>query len=893
MPITSQEDFLRAKGLLDNGKAKDPTRLQSAIAQYQQHQDDQARGYLRKPEAAPGDVIGTGSVSKPNAQGYDIDLSRPDAMVLQPGETEGSKRLQGLRKQFEDRSLPNATKLKVFNDPAEYEPKQPPKLSPFNPMSPFSSGQPVAADGGTQKRYFHEPTIAEFRNDVAKSPELQARLSKDFPHISDKLKSKVDDNNIEFSDTFKAYQDARWKMAYADAVKKGLPLYRLAYTKAIPDSEKSLIKASDMGNAAVSGAGQGATLGLLDPIKAAINPKLTEEDRAQRQRNPGSAFAGDVVGSAVGGPRLLFGGLAKLAPVKKLGEVSKYLPGIAAGAGTGAIDDSARQVGESVAESLDAHDAALEALARIRDRFDPVRTVMAAGIGGVSAGVGEGIADTAHGWGRKIVSHPERLPVINRNINSGGEMGYGGGIKLEPEIQAAESLAGRVGGDAEDVMAAKLAKNVTQSQRLAQEGLARETEAETAAAHAAMKNPEIKNGSMSMGPDQRPTGPTASKIRAMADQFSGGTPEAKATMRRIQNFADFVEKQGSVDVHGLDRLEADADLWAKNNGSRPNDIGQKVAGIVRDLRDEFDIPAGDATIVDRPQFAVRDAKGTEKLVGKYSGMNADQANRMHKLEFENKTLGLPERIPVKPRRTETVKLDVIDEPHKGVFDKLHGTTPETYNGTPGQVEALMEGPPNVDLEPNVQKGVADNIKRGAHLADTDPTREAIIHAGERSGPDFRRGLDLIRSVGDRKAYRNMLGKAINGMGGVRFNTNQLLRVVPTLKGIAGGRPTPPSVEPTELLEKAIDELFSGKKANPDNVLGQELKRSGDEVMDKFVPELGGGLFNIGGSRLPSGAASVTKKRKGEESVLQQLTPQEQKLLVDIIGNLSKMTPEAP
>lgn len=929
MPITSEQDLAKAKDALARGIG-DPEKLKAAIIKYQMTPhirtvpvvtseqglerakmdmgpgpDDPVKeaigNYSRTAVPASnsflgwdpskekaGDNLGTGARERANAQGYNIDLGRPDAVILQPGETPGSLRLKKLREKLEDRNLPNASKLKVFSEPAEYIPEKTKPVNPFNPMNPFAN---QAAEMGP--KYFHEATVAEFRNDVAKNPELQARLAKDFPQISDKLKSKVSDNDISMSDTFLAYQDARWRMAYADGVKSGKPVFRLAYTSKLSPEQKKLAEAQDELDAGASGAGQAMSLGILDPITQAINLKLAEENRSARQRSPNATLGGELAGSMLGTPRLLFnalkGGAEKLG-AKALG---RYAPGVIAGAGTGAIDDSSRQVARSVSEALDAHDSALETLDRIWQQYDPDRTGVAGLMGGGMAFAGEGLADLADAAGRKIVTNPARLPVINQNINSGGMMNRAGGIRVEPEIQAGEAIAARGGSNLPDEMSQKLANKAIEGQRLAQESLLRDAEAETAAAHAAMRKPVVKNGSMSMGPESRPTGPTAARIRALADQFSGGTPEAKALMRRIQNFADFVENKGSVDVHGLDRLEADADLWAKNNGDRPNEIGQEVAAIVKKLRDEFDIPAGDATVVDRPQYAVRNSKGEERLVGKYSGLNADQANRMRMLEYENKSLGLPDRIPVAPRKVEPVKLDVLEEPDKGLFDKLHGTTPETYNGTPGQIEALVEGKPEVNLEPSVRKGAADRIKGAARMSDASPEREAIIRAGERSGPDFRRGLDIIRKAQDRGDYQRMLGAAISNMGHFRwFNSNQLLRLVPTLKGIAGGRPTPPRVEPTQMMEQALEELLRGKTVtNSGTVLGQELPRSGAEVMDKFVPELGGGLLHIGDGRLPAGAGSINQRRKGEESVLQKLSPEEQRFLVELVSNLAKMSPE--
>lgn len=896
MPITSQEDFQKAQGLLQSGKAKDPARLKSAISSYLETTNKQGNNgpsFLNwdpgQGGAKPGEVVATGARAKPNAQGYDIDLSRPDAVVLQPGETAGSLRLQALRKQFEDRKLPNASKLKVYSDPPEYEPPPKPQ-SPFNPMSSLSAQAYLGPDDATHKKYFHEPTVAEFRNDVAKSPELQARLAKDFPHISDKLKSKVDDNQLTSSDTFLAYQDSRWRLAYADAVKRGQPLYRLAYTKAIPEEEKASAQRADMANAVVGGAGQGATLGLLNPLQQAINPRMAEESRAERGRNPGSAFAGDIVGSMAGAPRLLFGGLSKLTD-----KIPNKLASTAlAGGLTGGIDDSARQVGESVAESLDAHDAALEALARIQDRFSPMRAGIATGLGAVMAGGGHLLGEGANRLGQSIVTHPDRLPVINRNMNSGGTMGFSGSINVEPEIHAIQSAASRAGTTAEDAIANDMADKVITSQRLAQEELARTSAEETAAAHAAMRRPEIKNGSLSMGADSRPLGPTAGRIRDVANEFAGATNESKAAMRKVRDFADELSRRGHANIEELNKLEADADQLARNSNpnGKTDPAWQKIASIIRDLRDEFDIP-GDATIVDRPQYAVRDSKGQEKLVGKYSGLNADQANRMRLLEYENKTLGLPERIPVKPRQVEPVKLDVIEEPDKGLFDKLHDTTAETYNQKPAQVDALLEGKPEADIEPNIRANAANRIKEIAAAEGPLPVKETIIRAGNRSGSDFSRGLDVLRKAQDRGDYQRMLGKAISKFGTPQLNPNQLLRLVPTLKGLAGGRPTPPTLEATPLLQEALDELLRGKVVNNrGTALGKEVPRAGAEIMDKFVPELGGGILKLGGSKLPSMAGSITKRGK-EESVLQKLTPQEQKLLVEIIGNLAEMNPETP
>lgn len=874
MPYT-QEQYQRAKEAVSSGKIpqdKVPV-VQSRIAEFE---NDQARGYMRAPsEEAPGTVLATGSKGKPNAQGYDIDLSRPDAVVLQPGETAGSLRLQALRKQFEDRKLPNASKLKVYSDPPEYEP--PPK--PVSPFSPLSAQAYLGTDDATHKKYFHEPTVAEFRNDVAKSPELQARLAKDFPHISDKLKSKVDDNQLTSSDTFLAYQDSRWRLAYADAVKRGQPLYRLAYTKAIPDSEKAAAERADMANAVVGGAGQGATLGLLNPLQQAINPRMAEENRAERQRNPGSAFAGDVVGSMAGAPRLIFGGLSSLSPVKKLGEVGKYLPGAVAGAGTGLIDDSARQVGESVAESLDAHDAALEALARIHDRFDPMRTATAGLLGGGLAAAGEGMSDLAHRAGRGIVSSGERAPVIERNLKSGGKMSLSGNVRLEPELEAAGLQAARAGTTAEQALADKMVDPILKSQLQAQENAISTAKAETEAARQALQRPEVVNGSMSMAPTEVPTGPTAKRIASIADEMPSLRNEDTAKQRALKSFAERFNT-GKVDAKGLDLAIESADNAAKNTNinGKVDETWQAVSRALRDLRDELNFGPGDATVVDRPKFAVRDSEGNNKVVGDYSGAKIRQKKALTQLEFENEALGIPN--PGRGLRSEPVEL------------------PKAPGGD--EYQALAEGAgPEVQAGPNTRANVANSLKRAAQVSAPNPQLEKILRVGKRAGIDIDRGLEILRKIQDRGDYRKLLSQATSGLtvgpgglGNKFLSQNQLLRLVPSLKGLAGGRPTPPTVEPTGMLDQVFEELLRGKTVNNSEVLGSATKNLGDEVMDKFVPELGGGILKLGGSKFPSSAASVTKRGK-EESFLQKLTPQEQKLLVEIIGNLAEMNPETP
>ena len=886
MPYT-QEKYQRAKEALSSGTIppdKVPV-VQSKIAEFE---SDQARGYKREPEAdEPITVLENGPSRAPNAQGYDIDLSRPDAVVLQPGETPGSLRLKKLKEQFQDRKLPNASKLKVYSEPAEYSP--PPK--PQNPFSPMSAQAFGMEDAGHSK-YFREPTVEQFRNDVAKSPELQARLQKDFPALKSNLMGDVDDNQLGASETFLAYQDSRWRMALADAMKRGAPLYRVAYSEKLSPEEKTAAEAADMGNAVLGGVGQAATIGLLDPVKQAINPQLAEEGRQERQRNPGSDVAGQIVGGAVGLPRLVFGGLASAA--KPLGKAGKYLPTVAAGAGTNAIDDSSRQIGQIVAESLDAHDSALEGLARLQDQFSPMQALTSGAIGGAAAGAGQLLANAAHGLGKGIVSAPGRIGPINENIATGGKMGYGGGIKVEPELESLRSLASRAGTNAEEAVSSRAANSVIKSQRLAQEEAARLNSKETEAFHEAMKRPMVKNGSISMGADELPTGPTAQRIRDVANGLPNYSNEDSALRRKLLSFADKVAGQKSVSIKEFDKLEASVDQLAKNsnpNGA-PHETWQQVAKVVRDLRDEFKLPE-EATIVDRPpEFAVRNAKGEEKVVGDYSGLNVSHKKRLDKLEFENRALGIPHperNIPVSPRKA--VELDVLDDGAEtgGLLDRKHRDT----------ISAVQDLGPEMNVDPETQAAVASKLREAASAPDIARGRDAILRALERSGADTNRLFDVLRKAKARGGYESMLGQVANGlsigphgMGNKFLGQNNLLRLVPTLKGVAGGRPTPPRVEATPTLEAAIDELLGTKKAAPSmSALASEKSRAGEEIMDKFVPELGGGLFNLGGYRLP--AVAQGNRQKGQQkSVLAQLSPKEQKLLVEIIGNLAEMNPEA-
>lgn len=1049
MPYT-QEQYQRAKSALSSGAIPQDKVgvVQQRLADFE---SDQARGYLRAPEEAPVAKVNSPSTKASRELGIDIDLTRPDAIVLQAGETPGSIRLQKLKEQLMDKGKPNESKLRVFSDPPEYTPPAKPP-NPFSPMSPFSFGMENAG----HSKYFHEATVDEFRQDVAKSPALQKRLSADFPAVSNAL--AVEDNNqLEASETFRAYRDAKWKMAYADAVKRGAPLYRVKYTTKLSPAEKEAALAMDAGDAAIGGAGQAMSLGLLDPLKHAVNPELNREDRAARMRNPGFELAGEVGGSIIGLPRMLYKGASKIVGKLGIDKLGKYPAVAASGALTSAADDSARQVGESVAESLDAHDAALEALARLQDRFSLARTGVSALAGAGAGVVGQGVADAADALGRKILTHPSRVGAINENLETGGMMDRKGDIVIEPDLEAGRSLAARNGTNLETKVSGQLADDVLKGQRLAQEGLNRQIAAESAAMEGKLKTVGSHGGSIGMGEQRVPVSKALSQIGEAINDIPEYTAGDQSAKKALSSFASKLSQKGEagMTLGELDKAIASADTAANAAGGKPNPHFQRVSRILRDVRDQFNVPEyaagssfddaaskanevaakngslpevqrflnetrravsegeragaggktsdevtrflrdaqaqgatydgptyrgtspaelesirsgktghtmsvsadadgarnfarkggvlleveGGAVPVDgidgsntyrealipkgsqvsivgervedgvrvvkvrigRPKAIVRDSRGGEKMVGDYSTMKASQEARLRGLSDQNEALGIPEPdkpIPVASRMTDATA-EVTDSPAGGVFDPMYGSTPERWGvgkPTTKTVAVATEGDPNVAVSPNTREAVAGRIRNAAPASSQAAGRDLVVQAIENRGENAKKLFDTLRRAKARGDYEAMLGDVVNGlsvgphgMGNKFLNRNNLLRLVPTLKGIAGARPTPPRFEPTPTLKAAIDEIIAAPGKGGATVAAENA-RSGVEIMDKFVPELGGGLLNIGDGRLPAVASKVGKKR---ESALSKLSPEEQQVLAVILSNMAKMTPEAP
>src|SRR5689334_6029441 len=220
MPISSQEQYDKAQALVSSGKAKDPTRLQQSMQRWER--------FAMPQKATLVEGIGPGTSferlqnesavqrteeeerarlqGQANKAGYSVDLSQPNAVQNLAVDPQRAEIISKVREATRDTSLPNASKLKVFNDPPDYEPPKP-KLSLANPLAML----PTAL----QRHYFYEPSVEEFRSAMTDG-NLARRLKKEFNLVDDV--SKVSDEDLKDSTTYKAFQDASWKHALADAM---------------------------------------------------------------------------------------------------------------------------------------------------------------------------------------------------------------------------------------------------------------------------------------------------------------------------------------------------------------------------------------------------------------------------------------------------------------------------------------------------------------------------------------------------------------------------------------------------------------------------------------------------------------------------------------------------
>lgn len=688
MPITSQEQYDKAQSLVQSGKAKDPERLQKSMQRWERFAMPQKATLVEGigPGTAFDKLQTEATISSAEAedtartqgqatkQGYQIDLSQPNVIQnLASGEPEAERaqRLEQYRKLTRDDSLPNASKLKVFNDPPDYVPPKP-KMSLANPLAILPT--PI------QRKYFYEPSVEEFRSAMTDGS-IARRLKKEFNLVDDV--SKVSDEDLKNSTTYRAFQDASWKHALADAMKEGYAISRVAMSKEMGDFDKAQAGALDPAMAFANSSLAGFTAGLSRPTE-------TVEERRSTARNPGASITGEVLGalSPRGAPARLATGSARLLGKAGLGSAGAQgvAKGIGAAALSGAADANLRAIAKFTADALDAGDTAEEAVDRLYQtiRATPQTTLQGAGLGAAFGAGGEAIGGLARAGARGIVGGQPKDMLLHGQA-SGVKMSGVGEPVLPPDLDALANNAATKRATAESLIAEDVAPKLL-SQRL--------REQETAAARAAEETTKAR---AKLGNATVDTRPIADEVVQFANEMPGITPQAQAKRTAIQRYGRRIRNKKQMTAEELDNVISEVDSQANQDAKKPDADWNRVSSMLRKARDEFKFD--EPTKVDN--YAIRGKEGEAKGVSDYAGMKARQSREQDMQEFDNRQMGLPGRLEPAPVRVGS---------------------PE-----PAAAGRFLESHPNFQKVQdyfNTERAVASDVERSNFSRPRDSTRTA-------------------------------------------------------------------------------------------------------------------------------------------------------------------------
>src|SRR6478735_1337917 len=602
MPITSQEQYDKAQSLVSSGKAKDPARLQRSMQRWE--------SFAMPQKSVPVEGVGPGTSfeqaqnravitqaedetanrlqGQAKRQGYAVDLSQPDVIQNLASDPQRDFIIEKVRAATRDDSLPNKSKLKVFNDPPDYVP----------PKARFSLTNPLAMlPTPLQRHYFYEPSVAEFRQTMTDGS-IGRHLKKEFNLVEDV--SRLPDKEIENSTTFKAFQDAAWKHALADAMKNGYAISRVSETKGMGTLDKAQATVLDPAMAGANGMLSGLTASLSRPTE-------TDEEKRSSVRNPGFSLGGEILGSLAPGsiPAKLAVGSAKL--LGKAGLASRGLPGAVKGVGaaamTGAADSTIRDIAKFAGDALDAGDTAEEAAHRL---YETMRGIPAnAGRGatmGVALGVGgEVFGGLAKAGARSIVGGQPRDMLLNAQ-SSGVRMGKFGEPVLPKDLESMAANAAAKRATAEGLIAEEVAPKLLTQRLREQEGAAARAADETSAAREKLGGATVD------------TGPLADRMLKYADEMPGLTPEASRKRTALQHYANRIREMERVNAKGLDDIISEVDAQANQAGKKPDSDWNGFSKILREGRDEFHFDEP----MSKDNYAIRDQRGDVKAATDYS-----------------------------------------------------------------------------------------------------------------------------------------------------------------------------------------------------------------------------------------------------------------------------------
>lgn len=716
----SQEQYERAKTAVTSGgipPEKVPV-VQSRIAQYE---DDRARGYLpapadegRLPQPAI-DVAPKAKKPKLNAaqmQGYEIDLSSDTPLRNMADDPERAQFIAKVREATKDDSLPNASKLKVFNDPPDYEGK---------PMLPgLLGGLPKP------RQYFYEPSVSEFR-EVLSDSSLSRQLQREFSLVNDP--TKMSDEEIQKSRTFAAYRDAAWKHALADAMRNGTPISRVEFSNKLGTVEKLQAKALDPVTSFNTGVLSGATMGASDPLIRSVAPETAEAERRSRLRSPNAALAGEIIGALNprGAPSKLAAGTGRV--LGKLGLKSTGLSGaakgIAAGAATGAIDANARAIAQAASDALDAGESAVEAASRIYSTLKPDqmidRTLSGAGLGAAMGAGGELLGAGAGKLARSVVGSDTNLPVLSKANASGVKMSGTGEPVLPADLNAEVNAARALRANADERIAERSVQPLANQRLAEQEKLVSNAVRDTETARGKLQGATV---------DMRGV---ADELKAMSDEMPGLTPEGAAKKTALRRFARKVLREGNITPERMDALIEEADAQANQGGKQPDPTWNRASAALRKGRDEFQYD--EPTRADN--YAIRDAEGNATNTSDYGGMKTKQSVERFQFEKENQTMGLPRTVESAPVRLgnssdETAGRFLAEHPNYQQVVKL-------FNEDRAVASDLQRGDFSRPKDPNRTVG-AMQATSAANKALNDTIRsghgyQGVVYRGARLSPE--------------------------------------------------------------------------------------------------------------------------------------------------------------
>ena len=889
MPYT-QEQYDRAKSAVSSGGIP-PDKLPVVQTRLAEFEDAQDRGFQTASLAAGATeqkFPSLGEVGAPMESFLHTSKS-PTAEAIQT--TMDPAVLEARRVAWEksrdltrDRKLPTASKLKIFDDPAEYQ--GPPSPLPGMLGSGVNAVRPVTS-------YF-EPTVDEFRTVIQQNPTIRDRLQEQYP---DHKLEELPDSTYENSDAYKVYSDARWQHALGESIKTKTPITRVAFSAKtgavdpnstakdpktglpIPGSGKRELNATghlsnlmDSTMALGSGAIQGFTGGLADlvlslggdvnkrraqvaemtgdniePLDPATSTDLRDAARGSMERNPTTTMLGEVAGalSPRGVPGKVtgliqkgMGGLGGLLPnVLKPNSLVGRVGAAAAVGGTQAVlDENIRAAAKLAADALDADKTARETVLSLQENLpglNPTTAILGSGVGAAAdlAGAGLGALKNSMVRGDRL-----RQPLKNFDTE-GGQMGPFMGRKLEPRALELRNRA-EAGNTSPEALVVENARQPLARQRLKeQEAVARKEDLATNVNQAGLEGIDL------------PSSKTADLIRAEAQARPGAAPKSASQQRAVTKFADKLRAEGQLTADRLDayiKEAADEANYASSRGE-PVEAWDNVSRYLHELRDELPNPRtmDEATVVtdppdkglftadpdvtiktppDKAVAGIRDKYGNVKPVEGYS---AEKTRQSRQLEYQHKTnerLGLPREL-----QAESV---LATTPDKGLFS------------APGK-DVVSGIEPNVKLSKQ-QQDTYDAKLRAATGDDYHENRAEFDALAERADPKIAEDIRNVRQIKASNKLGAAMGQAIDQLGSAGYlNIGMLKRMgfrsIPTLNSLSGGLvdrlPVHPSIDQVNRMKTFIPEweILHLRGGKPSRVIGafrdeQESKES------EFSPE---------------------------------------------------------